>query len=228
MDGTRNQDQTTATEDDGEFSAKEAAELLENTLRQARRNFDFGVRYLTRPLLMMLGGSVILLGYGALWFSVRHQHPYKGPNLAAIAGVYVGIIVVMALTAKVLQRATEGVSGPSRRQMGVEGSAIALAYIAAAVIQGALHAAGASAAIVYGIFPSAGPLVMIGCTLAGITATKQDWPTFAVALAVVSVGFAGLFVSAAASWAVVGIGLFCIALVCVARAWVQGRRPVLA
>jgi len=107
--------------------------------------------------------------------------------------------------------------------------AIALAYSATAVIQGALHDAGASHAIVYGIFPAAAPLVIIGCTLAGIEGSRQDWSMFAVALAVVSLGIAGLFVSAAASWAVVGIGVFGISLVsAIVKAWTQRHKLVLA
>jgi len=223
MDGTRSAEEPPMPEEGSEFDPKEAARILQEATRQARRSFD-----LKRPLLWVFAGTVVLLGYGALWFSVRDQHPYQGPSLGAIAGVYVAIVVGIALSARLLQRATKDVSGPSQVLTAGEGIAIALAYIATAVIQGALHHAGASHAIVYGIFPAAAPLVIAGCTLAGITGAKQDWPMFAVALAVVSVGTAGLFVSAAASWAVVGIGVFAITVVvAIAKAWVQHRKLAL-
>lgn len=81
----------------------------------------------------------------------------------------------------------------------------------------------------YGIIPAAGPLVIVGSTVAGIAGSRQDWSLFAVALAVVCVGTAGLFVSAAASWAVVGTGLFVIALVAaIAKAWTQHHELLLA
>jgi hypothetical protein len=224
MDGTRSAEESAMPDEGSEFDPREAARVLKEATSKARRSFD-----LKRPLLWVFAGTVVLLAYGALWFSVRHQHPYQGPSLGTIAAVYVAIVVGIALSARLLQRATKDVSGPSRVLTAGEGIAIVLAYIATAVIQGALHDAGASHAIVYGIFPAAAPLVIVGCTLAGITGTKQDWPMFAVALAVVSVGTAGLLVSPAASWAVVGIGVFGITVVfAIAKAWVQHHKLVLA
>jgi len=222
MDGTRNAE-SAVPDEGGEFDPKEAARILRETTSQAQRSFD-----LKRPLIWVTGGAVTFLAYGALWFSVRDQHPYQGPSLAVIAGVYVVIIVAIAVSAKMLQRATKGVSGPSRALMAGEGVAVVVAYIATAVIQGALHDAGASHAIVYGIFPAAAPLVIVGCTVAGSAGSRQDWQMFGGALAVVCVGIAGLFVSAAASWAVVGIGLFGISLVAaIAKAWLQHRKLAL-
>ena len=207
-----------------EFDPKEATRVLQEATRQARRRFD-----LKRPLLSVSGGAVIFLAYGALWLSVRDQHPYQGPSLGAIAGVYGAIVVVIGLSVRLLQRATRGVSGPTHVLEAGEGIAIALVYIATAVIQGALYHAGASHAIVYGILPAAGPFVIVGCTLAGIMGSRQDWSMFAVALAVVCVGIAGLFVSAAASWAVVGSGLFVIALAsAIVNAWTQHQELLLA
>ncbi len=207
-----------------EFDPKEATRVLQEATRQARRRFD-----LKRPLLSVSGGAVIFLAYGALWLSVRDQHPYQGPSLGAIAGVYGAIVVVIGLSVRLLQHATEGVSGPSHVLEAGEGIAIALAYIGTAVIQGALYHAGSSHAIVYGIIPAAGPFVIVGCTLAGIMGSRRDWSMFAAALAVVCLGVAGLFVSAAASWVVVGTGLFVIALAsAIVNAWTQHHQLLLA
>ncbi len=224
MDDPRSAEESAKPADGNEFDAKEAGRVLDEATRQARRRFD-----LRRPLVMVSGGAVIFLAYGALWLSVRDQHPYQGPSLGAIAGVYGAIIVVIGLSARLLQHATKGVSGPTRVLATGEGIAIALAYIATAVMQGALYHAGASHAIVYGIIPAAGPFVIVGCTLAGIMGSRQDWSMFAVGLAVVCIGSAGLFVSAAASWAVVGTGLFVIALVsAIVKAWSQHQKLLLA
>ncbi len=207
-----------------EFDPQEAARVLQEATRQARRTFD-----IRRPLLWVSGGTVILLAYGALWFPVRDQHPHQGPSLGAIGGVYVAVVVVIALSVRLLQHATKGVSGPPNVLAPGEGIAVVLAYVATAVIQGALYHAGASHAIVYGIIPAAGPFVIVGCTLAGIAGSRQDWSMFAVAFAVVCVGTAGLFVSAAASWVVVGIGLFAVALVSsIVKAWTQHQELLLA
>jgi O-antigen/teichoic acid export membrane protein len=132
---------------------------------------------------------------------------------------------VIAASVRLIQHATKGVSGPTHVLETGEGIAVALAYIATAVIQGALYHAGASHAIVYGIIPAAAPLVIVGCTVVGIAGSRQDWSLIAVAIAVVGVGIAGLFVSAAASWAVAGTGVFVVALVAaVIKAWDQHHR----
>ena len=80
-----------------EFGPKEATRVLHEATRQARHRFD-----LRRPLLSVVGGAVIFLAYGALWLSVRDQHPYQGPSLAAIAGVYGAIVVVIGLSVRLL------------------------------------------------------------------------------------------------------------------------------
>ena len=151
---------------------------------------------------------MVFVGYGALWLSVRGQHPYQGPSGAAIAVVYTAVIVVIAVSVQVVRGATAGVSGRSQQQMGAEGIAVAAAFIATGVFQGALQHDGASHAIVYGVFPAAAPLLVVGATLAGSAATRADWPIFGLALAVVSVGVGASFAGPAGAWAVAGTGLF--------------------
>lgn len=195
MNGTRNPNQTATAGDGDRLDPREAARLLDQARRNAQRQFD-----LNPPLIALIRAAVILVGYGALWLSVREQHPYEGPSLAAIAVVYTAVIVVIAMTAKVVQRATAGVSGPSQRQMRAEW------------FQGALKYDGASQAIVYGVFPAAAPLVVVGGTLAGSAAARQQWSLFGTALAVVAVGTGAAFAGPAGAWAVVGIGLFFVVL----------------
>jgi hypothetical protein len=151
---------------------------------------------------------VVFVGYGALWLSVRGQHPYQGPSGAATAVVYTAVIVVIAVSVPVVRRATAGVSGRSQQQMGAEGIAVAAAFIATGMFQGALQHDGASHAIVYGVFPAVAPLLVVGATLAGSAATRADWPIFGLALAVVSVGVGASFAGPAGAWAVAGTGLF--------------------
>ena len=66
---------------------------------------------------------------------------------------------------------------------------------------------GASHAIVYGVIPAAGPLIIIGTTVLGIAASKADWPQFGAALTVVTAGIVALFVGPSAAWLAAGIGL---------------------
>jgi hypothetical protein len=193
----------TASADGGAFDPLDAARLLEEAGREARRRFS-----LHPPLLMAVGAAVILAGYGALWLSTRGQQPYTGPSLGAIALVYAAVAISIAVSAKVYQRATAGISGPAVRQRTVEGIAILVSYIGSPVLQGALQHYGAGHAIVYGIIPAAGPLIIVGTTVVAMAASKADWPQFGAALAVVTAGIAAAFAGPSAAWAVAGVGLF--------------------
>jgi hypothetical protein len=197
----------TAAGNGGELEPRQAARLLAQASREAQRQLD-----IHPPVLSSVAAAIALLSYGALWFSVRGQHPYRGPSGLAIVGVYASVVVIGTLAARMLRRATAGVTGRSQRQLKAEGAAVVVAYIATAVIQGALKYNGASAAIVYGVFPAAAPLVVVGLTVAGSAAAREDWPRLGLALAVVTVGTGAFFAGPIGAWAFAGTGLFIVVL----------------
>ena len=203
MQGPHEIDDTTTASDGEGLDPREAARLLDQSKRDAKRQFS-----LSPPWVTAFGGAVILVAYGALWLSVRGQHPYEGPNLGVVGLVYAAVAVSIAVSAKVYQRATAGVSGPSVRQQKVEGVAILISYLGSPVIQGAMKNFGASDAIVYGVIPAAAPLIIVGTTVLGIAASKADWPQFDAALTVVTGGVVAAFVGPSAAWLAAGIGLF--------------------
>jgi hypothetical protein len=153
-------------------------------------------------------GPLILGAYIALWLSTRHQHPYRGPSLGAIALLYAVVAVCFGVAATVYRHATAGISGPSVRQRRLEGIALAFSVAGTPVIQGAMKHAGASDAIVYGVIPAAGPPIVIGTTLIGIAAAKNDWPQFGAALVVVIAGIVAAFAGPSPAWLAAGTGLF--------------------
>ena len=218
MQGTHDIDKTATSGDDDGLEPREAARLLAQTKRDARRQFD-----LTPPWISVFMGLVILLGYGALWLSTRGQHPYKGPSLGAIGLIYAAVAVSIAVSVKVYRRATAGVSGPSVRQQRVEGIAILISYLGSPVIQGALKHYGASDAIVYGMIPAAAPLIIVGTTVLGIAASNANWPQFGAVLAVVIAGVVAAFVGPSAAWLAAGVGLF-VAVVGYAVATARNQR----
>ena len=171
MQGTHDIDETTTASDDDRLDPREAARLLAQTKRDARRHFD-----LRPPLLSALMAAVVLAGYAVLWLSTLGQHPYSGPSPAAIVLVYVAVVISVAVSVRVYRRATVGVSGPSVRQQKLEGIAILVSFVGSPVIQGAMKYYGASHAIVYGVIPAAAPLIIVGTTVLGVAASKEDWP----------------------------------------------------
>jgi hypothetical protein len=203
MQGTHDINAPT-TADDGEgLDPREAARLLAQTERDAKRQFNF-----SPPWITAFGGAVIAVSYGALWLSTRGQHPYSGPSAGAIVLVYAAVAVSIGVSAKLYQRATVGVSGPSVRQRQFEGAAILISYLGSPIIQGAMKNSGASHAIVYGVIPAAAPLIIVGTTVLGIAASKADWPQFGAALTVITGGVVAAFVGPSAAWLAAGIGLF--------------------
>jgi hypothetical protein len=204
----------TATADEGEeLDPRAAAELLEQTTTRALRQFDIGP-----PLLMLIAALTVLVAYGAVWWSVRGQHPYSGPAGWALVVLYMTVIVWVVVVAVFFRRATSGVSGRSRRQQGADGVAFATIWIAVYVFQGALLHAGASHAIVYGIYPAAAPIMIVGGAAAAHEAAKENWPWLGFALAAVALAAGGAFAGPAGVWAVIGIGLCALIL---ARAGTQ-------
>jgi hypothetical protein len=207
MSGTHDTSETAAPGEGG-LDPREAARLLAETEREARRQFNLSPQWITA-----VSGAVVLVAYGSVWLSTRGQHPYTGPSLGVVALVYVAVAVAFAVSVRVYRRATAGVSGPAVRQQQAEGVAILVSFVLGSpVLQGALRHYGASDAIVYGVIPAAAPLIIVGTTALGIAASKADWPQFGAALAVVITGVVAAFVGPSAAWLVAGIGL-CIAVV---------------
>jgi hypothetical protein len=107
--------------DDGSgLDAQGAAAIMQEAGERARRELR-----VSRPVTFVAAGMAWLLGYGAIWFSVRGQHPYQGPapEAAVIQVVLIGFAV--AIAASVIGRATSGVGGLSAVQRRV--SILALA-----------------------------------------------------------------------------------------------------
>ena len=207
MQGIDDVDQTTRADGNG-LDPRDAARLLAQTEREARRQFNLSPQWITAVM-----GAVLLVAYGSLWLSTRGQHPYKGPNLGVVALVYAAVAVAIAASVKVYRRATAGVSGPSVRQQQLEGVAILVSFVLGSpVLQGAMKHYRASDAIVYGVIPAAAPLIIVGTTVMGIAASKADWPQFGAALAVVTGGVVAAFVGASTAWLAAGITL-CISVI---------------
>jgi hypothetical protein len=161
---------------------------------------------------MVIGAAAVLVAHGAVWLSVRNQHPYSGPSGTAFAVLYTTLIAWVGVVSMFTRRARSGVSGRSSRQRGIEGAVFATIWTAVYVFQGALHHAGASHAIVYGIYPAVAPLIIVGSAAAAHTAAREDWRSVSFAIAAVVLAALAAFAGPAGVWGVVGIGL-CVLLV---------------
>jgi len=195
----------------GTFDPRQAAALLDQTTQQARRKFQP-----SPPWLLATRAVLVLAALGAIWLSVRGQHPYRGPTAADVP-VLIGFIVVnFAATVAVRRHAIAGVSGRSRFSQG-EIAVLVSAFAATVVAMAALGAAGLN----FAWYPTS-VLVVPGLAWAAISAARANWLSFGTGLAVVALGIVGAFAGPAGSWAVAAVGM-CVVLLGLAAAiaWQQ-------
>jgi hypothetical protein len=200
---------TAAAGNGGTFGPEQAAALLDQTTQRARRKFRP-----SPPWLLVTRAVMVLAALGAIWLSVRGQHPYRGPTAADIP-VLVGFIAVnFAATVAVRRHATTGISGRSRFSKG-EIIVLVVAFVAAVVAMVGLAAAG----VKFATYPTS-VLVIPGLAWAVLMAARANWRGLATGLAIVIIGVVGAFAGPAGAWAVAAVGL-CVVLLgnAVAIAW---------
>jgi hypothetical protein len=212
----------TAADDEGTLDPERAAQLIEQTSQEAKRQFG----YWQSPWLSLAGAAIWLAIYGTLWLSVRGQHPYKGPTGWALLIIY-SLIVVSAIAASVVtrpRRARQGVSGRSRRRETYLGAVMGSAYVAHVVFQGALLHLGAGPAIVYGVYPAVvSPIVLVAA--GGVfAAVREDVQTLCAMIAVIAVLAGSAFAGPIGVWLSCGVGGCVVALVLAAVQFRQRRR----
>jgi hypothetical protein len=201
----------TAAGNGGSFDPQQAAALLTQTTQQARRQFEP-----SPPWFLVTRGVMVLIAYGAVWLSVRGQHPYTHPTAWALPGVFAFVVVNLGATLALRRRATAGVSGRSPLSRA-EIVVLALVWIGVFAVLGALAGAGVSDRITYGVYPASAPLIAAGVAWAVTMAARANWRALGTGLGVAAVGAAAAFAGPATAWAVAGVGL-CIVLFAAAAA----------
>ena len=204
-----------ADEPEGELDPREAAALLAQTTREAERQFE-----IRPPILMLAGAVTVLVAYGAVWFSVRHQHPYSGPSGTALVVLYGTLAVWIVVVTTVTRR---GLKGRSSRRRRIEGVVFGAIWICVYVFQGALHHVDPNPAIAYGVYPAVAPLIIVGAAAAGYEAGRNHSARAGFAATVVALGAFASFAGPAGVWGAVGVG-FCSLLLVGATAQLWLRR----
>ena len=197
---------TTMTDNGRDFDPQQAATLLNQTTRQARRELE------PYPVWQLATrAATALIGYGALWLSTRGQHPYLYPTAAvAPVGVVIGAINIAVVTAT-RKHATAGVTGRSRLHPAeIATISVVMAGVVGAMI--GLIAAGVSHGIVYGLYPASVPLIAGGLTWAAIMARRGSRPEAIRSAGIVLVGVAALLAGPATAWLICAVGVAAILL----------------
>jgi hypothetical protein len=198
---------TTTADNGGDFDPHQAAALLQQATHQARRQLE---PY--PPWLLAVRAVIVLVACGALWLSVRGQHPYTGPTFVTVIPVVVtSVIVNLGVTLAVARRATTGVRGRSQLRKA-EIAVMTAVWVGVYVVVGVLAGLRVSPSIVYGVYQTAAPLLAAGLAWAALMAARANWRKVGTGLAVAAVGAAAAFAGPVATWAVAGVGLFVVLL----------------
>jgi hypothetical protein len=215
MNGTRDRGDTKTSDEGGGLDPRVAANLLVRTQRQAQRELDF-----RSPWLSLLAAAGVLVGFGAVWLSVRGQHPYKGPTPAGLIVLYAFVVIRIGSVVYAHRRAQAGVSGRSAQRRQAEGAALAVVLVAVYVVMAALASDGASDGVVYGVYVATATMLVLGTFGAARSAVREDWHELGLSLAVVLVAAGSAFAGPRGVWLSNGVGL-CVVLLgnSAAQAW---------
>ncbi|HEY2641974.1 MAG TPA: hypothetical protein VGI66_19045 [Streptosporangiaceae bacterium] len=211
---------TAAADNGGNFDPQQAADLLDQATRQARRTFAPG-----RPLLWVFRAVLVLVAFGSFWLSVRGRNPYSAPSGGVLAVIFVLVAINIGWSVSALKRAGAGVSGPAQRKRRAWIGVMLVVWAAAFAFTAPLYHAGASHPI-WGLYPANEPLMIVGLFAAATAAVRRDWPMAGTTLAIAIVAAVAGFGGPAGAWLIMGIGLCAVCLGTAAFTVWQQRRSV--
>jgi hypothetical protein len=181
---------TTSAPESGAAAAMDAqgAALI---MQQARERAGAELR-VRRPVLFVTWGLVLLIGYGAMWLSVRGQHPYHGPAWPTLLLSLLLLLIALIVTAQVVDRAASGIGGRSELRRGIFALAVVAGYAALLIEKTALANAGASRPV-QAVLGATAPLLAAGLVFVASSAlaARLDWARLSLGLWLLAVAAGG-------------------------------------
>jgi hypothetical protein len=157
---------------DNVLDTRQAAELLQHSADHARERLtvDYAPIY-------SAWGVAWLIGCGAMWLSVRAQHPFHDPAPWASAILAVGTSSAAAATAATVSRAARGIGGVTARQAKMFALSWPLSFGALFAIIGAAVHFGASPTLT-ALLGVAGAPMLVGLIYMLAAGMWLDWVMF--------------------------------------------------
>jgi hypothetical protein len=174
-------------EETGTTSASESGEAVTMNaegaaliMQQARERATSELR-VRRPVLFLTWGLALLIGYGAMWLSVRGQHPYHLPAWPTLLLALLLFVIAAGITAQVVDQAASGVGGGSEVQRWIFALAMLAGFAALEIEKTAMASAGASRPV-QAMLGATAPMLVAGLVLVASSAMtgRLDWPRLAV------------------------------------------------
>ena len=188
-------DEAAGLDDGTPMRAADAAVIMQDAGQKARQQLQVSHR-----ATFTFWGLGLLLGYGAMWLTVRGQHPFHGPDPAAFA-TFTLLAVGAAIATVAGNRADSGVGGLSAARRRIHFLAVLAGLAAMFALEGALARAGASRGVL-GVFEASAPVLVAGLFYLTTSAVWLDWPLFGLGIWLLVVAAVGGFAGPAGVWAV--------------------------
>ena len=190
--GTRNPpgpDEEADAQDATVMDAQGAAVIMQQARERAGR--ELRVR---RPVLFVTWGLVLLIGYGAMWLSVRGQRPYTGPAWETLLLAFLLVLAAATITAQVVDWAASGVGGRSEVRRGIFVLALIGGFAALEIEKSAMVHAGASTQVA-AMLGAAAPMLAAGLVFVATSAPagRLNWPRLALGGWLLAVAVGGIW-----------------------------------
>jgi hypothetical protein len=204
--------------EDQDMSVQEAAAVVRDARARARREL-----VISAPLVYAAWGLVWLIGYGAMWLSVRGQHPYTGPSGVSIAVVFVLAAFAVAAVLVIVSKAVAGIDGRSVRYRRIVLATWATGFLVLLIAQAVISGSVSTRTLAFVGF--AGPVLLAGLTYLLVSALGPNRPAFALGAWLVIIGISCAWLAPAtilATCALAGGGAFLLMSVIGARLRAHG------
>ena len=163
------------------MSVQEAAAVVRDARARARKEL-----VISAPLVYTAWGLVWLIGYGAMWLSVRRQHPYTGPSGVSIAVVFLLAGFAIAAVLVIASKAVAGIDGQSVRYRRIILATWAIGYLILLLVQASFGSSFSTRTLAFAGFAS--PLLLAGLTYILASVLGRNRPAFALGAWLVIVG----------------------------------------
>jgi len=162
-------------------------------MQQARERAGRELR-VRRPVLFVTWGLVLLIGYGAMWLSVRGQRPYTGPAWETLLLAFLLVLAAATITAQVVDWAASGVGGRSEVRRGIFVLALISGFAALEIEKSAMVHAGASTRVA-AMLGAAAPMLAAGLVFVATSAPagRLNWPRLALGGWLLAVAVGGIW-----------------------------------
>jgi hypothetical protein len=174
----------------------EAAAIMQDTSERAQRAL-----IVRRPVVLGVSGVAFVLAYGAIWLSVRDQHPFSGPTPASLLEVIFVVAAAAAIGTVLVGRAGSGVGGSSALQRRILLLSYLGGYIGMFSVEAALDHAGASRGVL-SVYGAVAPMLLVGLVIAASSALSLDWSVFGLGIGLLALAAGSGFAGPVAVWAV--------------------------